>query len=112
VVKQIIDNINKGGQFFEALANFPEVFSDLYIAMIKAGEESGNLADSLQTLAVQMERSANLKKKIKGAMMYPSIVLMAMVIIGVLMMIFVIGIWAFGFVYLEMWEMFWLVIFT
>ena len=89
VVKQVIDKINKGGQFFEALSNFPEVFSDLYIAMIKAGEESGNLAQSLQTLAIQMERASNLKKKIKGAMMYPSIVLIAMVIIGVLMMIFV-----------------------
>ena len=89
VTKQLIDKINKGGQFFEALTDFPEVFNDLYVAMIKAGEESGNLAQSLQTLAIQMERSANLKKKIKGAMMYPSIVLIAMVIIGVLMMIFV-----------------------
>ncbi len=89
VTKQVVDKINKGGQFFEALSDFPEVFNDLYVAMIKAGEESGNLAQSLQTLAIQMERSANLKKKIKGAMMYPSIVLIAMVIIGVLMMIFV-----------------------
>jgi type IV pilus assembly protein PilC len=89
VVKQVVDKINKGGQFFEALTDFPEVFNDLYVAMIKAGEESGNLAESLQTLAIQMERSANLKKKIKGAMMYPSIVLIAMIIIGVLMMIFV-----------------------
>ncbi len=89
VTKQVVDKINKGGQFYEALTDFPEVFNDLYVAMIKAGEESGNLAQSLQTLAIQMERSANLKKKIKGAMMYPSIVLIAMVIIGVLMMIFV-----------------------
>ena len=89
VTKQLVDKINKGGQFFESLNDFPEVFSDLYVAMIKAGEESGNLAGSLQTLAVQMERATNLKKKIKGAMMYPSIVLIAMVIIGVLMMIFV-----------------------
>ncbi len=89
VTKQVVDQINKGGQFFEALKDFPEVFNDLYVAMVKAGEESGNLAQSLQTLAIQMERSANLKKKIKGAMMYPSIVLIAMVIIGVLMMIFV-----------------------
>ncbi len=89
VVKQVVDKINKGGQFNEAIQNFPEVFSDLYVAMIRAGEESGNLAQSLQTLAIQMERASNLKKKIKGAMMYPSIVLIAMVIIGVLMMIFV-----------------------
>lgn len=88
-VKDIIDRINKGGQFYESLSNHPKVFDDLYIAMIRAGEEAGNLSESLRTLAVQMERSTNLKKKIKGAMMYPSIVVTVMVIIGILMMIFV-----------------------
>lgn len=89
VIKKIVARINKGDQFYEALREFPEVFSDLYTAMIKAGEESGNLAESLQTLAIQMERSSNLMKKVKGAMMYPSIVIMVMLIIAVLMMIFV-----------------------
>jgi type IV pilus assembly protein PilC len=88
-VKDIIERINKGGQFFESLSAHPKVFDDLYIAMIKAGEEAGNLAESLHTLAIQMERSTTLKKKIKGAMMYPSIVIIVMVIIGILMMIFV-----------------------
>ena len=89
VVKKMIDTINQGGSFYEALSDFPEVFDDLYIAMVRAGEESGQLAQSLQTLAIQMERSANLKKKIKGAMIYPSIVVTVMVIIGILMMIYV-----------------------
>jgi type IV pilus assembly protein PilC len=89
VMKKIAARLNKGDQFNEALKEFPEVFSDLYIAMVRAGEESGNLAETLQTLAVQMERSSTLKKKIKGAMMYPSIVLIVMLVIGVLMMIFV-----------------------
>jgi type IV pilus assembly protein PilC len=89
VIKQVIEKINKGGQFNEAIKEYPEVFDDLYVAMVRAGEESGRLAESLKTLAIQMERSSNLKKKIKGAMMYPSIVLTVMVVIGVLMMIFV-----------------------
>lgn len=89
VIKKIVERINNGEQFFETLKEFPEVFSDLYVSMIKAGEESGNLAESLQTLSVQMERSSNLTKKIKGAMIYPAIVLSVMAIIGVLMMIFV-----------------------
>ncbi len=88
-IQSIIARINKGDQFFEALKDHPKVFDDLYIAMIRAGEESGNLAESLRTLAIQMERSSNLKKKIKGAMMYPSIVVTVMIIIGILMMIFV-----------------------
>ncbi len=89
VLKKIVERINNGGQFYESLKDSPEVFSDLYVAMIKAGEESGKLAESLKTLAVQMERSSNLTKKVKGAMIYPSIVISVMVIIGILMMIFV-----------------------
>ncbi len=89
VMVKIVERINKGDQFYEALREFPEVFNDLYVAMVKAGEESGNLAQSLQTLAVQMERASNLKKKIKGAMIYPSIVIIVMVVIGILMMIYV-----------------------
>jgi type IV pilus assembly protein PilC len=89
VLKDINEKITNGGQFYEALKDNKDVFSDLYIAMVKAGEESGNLAESLKTLSLQMERSANLTKRIKGAMIYPSIVLTVMLIIAVLMMIFV-----------------------
>ncbi len=89
VIKKIVEKINAGGQFYEALKDHPSVFDDLFIAMVRAGEESGTLADSLKVLAVQMERSSNLKKKIKGAMMYPSIVITVMIIIGILMMIYV-----------------------
>lgn len=89
VVKRVIERINSGDPFYEALRQFPEVFSDLYVAMVRAGEESGGLAESLKTLSIQMERSTNLKKKIKGAMIYPSIVIIVMVIIGILMMIYV-----------------------
>lgn len=89
VVKKIIARINQGDQFNEALKEFPNVFDDLYVAMIQAGEESGNLAESLKTLAIQMERASNLKKKIKGAMIYPSIVITVMFVIAVLMMIYV-----------------------
>ena len=89
VIKTIIEKINAGGQFFEALKEHPSVFDDLFVAMVRAGEESGTLADSLKVLAIQMERSTNLKKKVKGAMMYPSIVITVMIIIGILMMIYV-----------------------
>ncbi len=89
VTKRIVERINQGDQFNQALAEFPKVFDDLYIAMVKAGEESGSLAESLKTLSVQMERSSNLKKKIKGAMIYPSIVITVMFVIGILMMIYV-----------------------
>ena len=89
VTRSMVERINQGDSFYETLKEFPEVFDDLYVAMVKAGEESGNLAESLQTLAIQMERSNTLAKKVKGAMIYPSIVIIVMVIIAILMMIYV-----------------------
>jgi type IV pilus assembly protein PilC len=89
VIKMIVEDINKGTAFNESLKKFPEVFDDLYVSMVRAGEESGKLAETLQTLAIQMERASNLKKKVKGAMIYPSIVIIVMVIIAILMMIYV-----------------------
>jgi type IV pilus assembly protein PilC len=90
VMKGIRESINKGDQFFTALKVYPETFSPLYVAMVRAGEESGGLSPALQTIAMQLERSSNLRKKIKGAMIYPAIVITVMIIIGILMMIFVI----------------------
>lgn len=89
ILTDIQERINKGDQFNEALSHYAKVFDELYIAMVRAGEESGSLSDALHILSVQMERSSNLRKKIKGAMIYPSIVITVMVIIGVLMMIYV-----------------------
>ena len=89
VVTAMVERINQGDSFNEALRDYPDVFNDLYVAMVRSGEESGNLAESLQTLAIQMDRTNTLKKKIKGAMIYPSIVITVMFAIAILMMIFV-----------------------
>ena len=89
VMKDVRERIEKGDQFNEALEKYPNVFNDLYVSMVRAGEEGGSLADTLKVLSVQMERSSNLKKKIKGAMIYPAIVLVIMTIIGILMMVYV-----------------------
>jgi len=83
-------SVKSGLSFHEGLAQFPKVFSPLFIAMTKAGEESGKLADSLKVVARQMDRSEQLTKKVKGAMIYPSIILVAIAIIGVLMLMFVV----------------------
>lgn len=90
IVVDISESIKKGSSFNEALAAHPKVFSDLFIAMAHAGEESGSLSDSLEVVGIQMERSEELVKKIKGAMIYPSIVVSAIIIVGILMLIFVV----------------------
>lgn len=90
IVENLEEDVKKGTSFYEALAKHPKIFSKLFISMTKAGEESGKLSDALHIVAQQMERSYALQKKIKGAMIYPVIILMAIVVIGVLMMIYVV----------------------
>jgi type IV pilus assembly protein PilC len=89
IMLDVIERINKGEPFADALGKYPKEFNDLYVAMVRAGAESGGMAATLQTLSVQMERSSSLRKKIKGAMIYPAIVITILVIIGILMMIYV-----------------------
>jgi type IV pilus assembly protein PilC len=90
VCRAINSSISAGKSFHESLAAHPKVFSQLFISMVKAGEESGNLVESLKHVSSQMEKSFLLNKKIKGAMMYPSVILTVMVLIGVLMLIYVV----------------------
>jgi type IV pilus assembly protein PilC len=84
------ESVKKGDSFHDALAKYPAVFSKLFIAMTKAGEESGTLAQSLQVVAKQMDRSHTLSRKVRGAMIYPAVILFAIVIIGILMMVYVV----------------------
>ncbi len=89
VVKDIVSEINKGEPLNAALAKYPKIFSELYIAMVRAGEEGGKLSETLHTLSTQMEQSSSLKKRVKGAMIYPAIVITILIIIAALMMIYV-----------------------
>lgn len=89
-IEQLQQGVKGGSAFHETLTQFPNVFSKLFIAMTKAGEESGKLSETLAVVAKQMESANNLTKKVKGAMIYPIIILCAIVIIGILMLIFVV----------------------
>lgn len=90
ILLDTIEQINKGQSFSSSLAKHPKVFSELFCNLIKAGEESGTMEDSLKNLSVQMERQNNLRSKIIGAMMYPAVIVVAILGIGVLMMVMVI----------------------
>lgn len=84
------EGIKKGDSFKDSLKKYPKVFSVLFVAMVAAGEESGKLADSLDVVASQMEKSYTLQKKIRGAMMYPSVIVFAMLVIGIFMLVTVV----------------------
>lgn len=90
VVGAISEDIKKGLPLSGALRKHPKVFSDLFVSMVSAGEESGNLVDSLNVVSSQMEKTLELKKKIRGAMIYPGVIMSAMVIIAIFMFIFIV----------------------
>jgi len=89
-IRAIGEDIKKGSSLNAALARFPQIFPSLFVSMTSAGEESGALAGSLRIISDQMEKSYLMTKKIKGALLYPSIIIIAMVIVGILMLMFVV----------------------
>jgi type IV pilus assembly protein PilC len=90
ILKNVSESISKGSSLSEALQKFPKIFPSLFVSMIHSGEESGSLPKSLKEAGDIMQKTYDLNKKIKGAMMYPSIIFSAMLLIGVLMLIFVV----------------------
>jgi type IV pilus assembly protein PilC len=90
ILVSMSSEINSGGTLSSGMAKYPKVFSKLFISMMKAGEESGNLVGSLNEVGLNLEKSHSLTKKIKGALIYPSVILSAMILIGILMFAFVV----------------------
>lgn len=90
VIEGISADVRRGNSFHDALQKFPQVFPRLFISMVRAGEEGGDLPGALTVVADQLERMYTLKKKIRGAMIYPGIILIAIFGIGALMMIYVV----------------------
>lgn len=89
-MESIQEDIQTGGTLADGLAKYPGVFNELFVNMIRVGETSGNLEEVLNILASQLEKEHELMSKIKGAMVYPAVILVAMVGIGILMMIYVV----------------------
>jgi type IV pilus assembly protein PilC len=78
VINKVVSDIEAGASFSKALTKFPEVFNRIYISMVEAGEASGTLDDSLERLANQQEKDADIVSKVRGAMIYPGIVMLVM----------------------------------
>lgn len=86
----IIIEITKGKNLSDCLASHPNIFSELFQSMVKVGEESGTLEDVLKVLSLQMEREQDLRSKITSAMIYPAVIITAMIGIGILMLVMVV----------------------
>jgi type II secretory pathway component PulF len=87
---KISEKVEGGIAFSQSLALYPKIFSPFYIAMVKSGEVSGKLSEVLNYLADHQEREYHLTSKAKGAMIYPSLILVVIVLVIALLVVFVI----------------------
>lgn len=90
LVAMILQDVEGGSTFSKALAKHPKIFSRLYIQLVSAGEAGGVLDEVLERLARNMEKDKDFRAKTKGALIYPVIVILAMVAVAIVMMVFVI----------------------
>jgi type II secretory pathway component PulF len=89
ILNQVKADVSRGRSLENSLNQFPKVFDEFYLSLIRVGEESGTLEESLVYLIEQMEKEKDLRQKVQGAMLYPSIVLAATGVIGLVLAFFI-----------------------
>ncbi len=89
VLEDVVKNIERGQSLAACLSRHPGVFGSLYTNMIKVGEESGTLQQNLENLAQQLEKNYQLRKRVKAAMIYPSIIVIAIIALSIGLVFFV-----------------------
>lgn len=90
ILIRIKNQVIRGRRLSECMKDWPDVFSEIFWNMIRIGEESGNLEEVLHNLSRQMEKTYELREKVKGALIYPAVIIVAMAGIGVLMLVMVV----------------------
>ena len=90
VLTEITDDIKAGMPISDALGKHPKVFSDFYVHMVAAGEESGKISDNFNYLADYLERAYELSSKARNALIYPAFIILSFVGVMILMLTFVI----------------------
>jgi type II secretory pathway component PulF len=89
MIDEITIKIENGESLSSSLSAYPQTFNNLYISLVKAGELSGALDDSLMYLATQLEKDYDLRSKVIGALTYPVFIVGALFVVGVLMFIYI-----------------------
>lgn len=90
IIEEIVNDIQDGLSFSDALKKKPEIFSSLSISIIRSGEASGNLKQSVEYVADGIEKNYNLSKKITSAFIYPAVVMAVFFVIGFIFVAFII----------------------
>jgi len=91
-IREIRDDVETGLSLSQALAKHPKVFDNLYVSMVQAGEIGGSIDTVLKSTAAQLEKQVELNRKIRGAMMYPIVVVSVIGIIFIVMMTLIVPI--------------------
>jgi type IV pilus assembly protein PilC len=94
VIKDITTRVEGGDSFSDALQKHPKVFNRLYFSMVSAGEKGGLLAEILSRLATYLENTARLRKKVKSAMMYPTVVTVVAIGITIFLLVKVVPVFS------------------
>lgn len=87
IILQIITDVEAGSALSATMAKYPQAFNTIYVSLVAAGEASGTLDKSLERLATQQEKDAEILSKVRGAMVYPVVVLVVMGAVVVFMMV-------------------------
>jgi len=90
ILQAVIKDVQSGRTLADALGAHPKTFNDIYVNMVRAGESAGILDDILKRLATQQEKSAGIGKKVKSAMMYPTVILCVTILAFFGLMIFIV----------------------
>lgn len=90
IIGDILRDVQGGSTLSEAMAKHPKAFSGVYISLVNAGESAGALDEILARLAENLEKQKEFRAKTRGALVYPAIVTVGMILVAVLMMIFVV----------------------
>ncbi len=89
ILSDILDEVDGGAKLSAALARYPNVFNTFFVSMIRSGETTGKLDEVLIYLADQREKDYGITSRVRGAFIYPAVVLFAVVAVGVVMVVFV-----------------------
>ena len=89
ILSSVYDSLQSGKSMSEGMAQYPGVFNELFVNMISVGEVSGNLEEVLDILALQLEKEHDLLSKVRGALIYPGVIVAAMIGIGILMLTYI-----------------------
>jgi type II secretory pathway component PulF len=74
MLEDVLHRVNAGQTFAESLAEYPEIFSEIYVNMVAVGEKSGSLVEVLHYLQIQLEKEYELRRKVMGALVYPGVI--------------------------------------